>query len=67
MSESDTDPMTSATNPRIYPNRFIPPGRTEFQPNVSGLGFITESDRRLKPGRLISSLELLEFWKDLKE
>ena len=44
MSESDTDPMACATNPRIYPNRFIPPGRTESQPNVSVLGFITEGD-----------------------
>ena len=52
MSESDTDPMTSATNPRIYPNRFIPPGRTEFQPNVSGLCFITESDRRLQARKI---------------
>ena len=47
VSESDTDLMTSAANPRIYPNRVIPPGRTESQPNVSGLGFITENDRQL--------------------
>ena len=53
MSESDTDPMTSATNPQIYPNRFIPPGRTESLPDVSGVGFITESDRRL-PARKIN-------------
>ena len=41
VSESDTDLMKSATNPQIYPYRFIPPGRTESQPNVSGLGFNT--------------------------
>ena len=33
---------------KIYPNRFIPTGRTESQPNVSGLGFITEGDRQLQ-------------------
>ena len=47
VSESDTDPMASATNPGIYPNRFIPTGRTESQPHVSGLRFITEGDRQL--------------------
>ena len=41
VSESDTDLMNSTTNPWIYPNRFIPPGQAESQPNVSGLGFIT--------------------------
>ena len=41
VSESDTDPMNSTANPRSYP-----PGRTESQPNVSGLGFITEPERR---------------------
>ena len=46
--ESDTDQMASATNPRIYPNRFIPPGQIESQPNVSGSGFITEGDRQLQ-------------------
>ena len=55
MSENDTDPMTSAANPRIYPKRFIPLGRTESQPNVSGLGFITENDRQLQARK--SSLE----------
>ena len=48
MSESDTDPMASAANPRIYLNRFIPLGQTESQPNVSGMGFITEGYRQLQ-------------------
>ena len=51
---------------KIYPNRFIPMGRTESQPNVSGLGFITEGDRQLQAR--MSSLESrdLECWKDSK-
>ena len=48
MSDSDTDPMASATNPWIYPNIFIPTGGTESQPNVSGLGFTTKADRQLQ-------------------
>ena len=40
--ESYTDPKASATNPRIYPNRFIPTGQTESQPNIFGLGCITD-------------------------
>ena len=59
VSESDTDLMTCATNLRIYPNRFIPPGRTESQPNVSGLGFITESERRLQ-ARKIRAAEVIK-------
>ena len=50
VSESDTDPMASATNPRIYPTRFIPQSITGSHPNVSGAGLISESERRL-PGR----------------
>ena len=42
VSESDTDPTASATNPRIYRNKIIPVGRTESQPNVSGLGFMND-------------------------
>ena len=42
VSENDTDPMVSATNPRIYRNKIIPVGRTESQPNVSGLGFMND-------------------------
>ena len=38
--ESDNDQMKSTANPRIYPSRFIPPGRDESHPNVSGSGFI---------------------------
>ena len=45
-SVSDTDPMTSTNNPWIYLNRCIPPGQTESQPSVFGLGFITEGDRQ---------------------
>ena len=52
MSESDTDQMKRTANPRIYPNRFIPPGQTESQPIVSGLGFITETDRRLQARKI---------------
>ena len=55
VSESDTDSMASATNPRIYPNRFIPSGRTESQPNVSGLGSISKDNRQLQARK--SSLE----------
>ena len=40
MFESDNDQMKSTANPRIYPSRFIPPGRDESHPNVSGSGFI---------------------------
>ena len=35
--------MKSTANPRIYPSRCIPQGRTESHPNVSGSGFIDES------------------------
>ena len=52
VSESDTDPMTSDANPWIFPNRFIRPGQTQSQPNISGLGFITESDRRLQARKI---------------
>ena len=54
VSESDTDLMNSATNPQIYPNRFIPPGRTESQPNVSGLGFITGPEMRPQSKKIYS-------------
>ena len=61
-SESDTDLMTSASNPRIYPNRFIPPG--ELNPNPMFLKGVLLLNLRedFKPGRL----ELLKFLKDLK-
>ena len=44
--------MTSTANPRIYPNRFIPLGKTESQTNVSGLGFITETDKILQARKI---------------
>ena len=59
VSESETDPMVSATNPRIYLSRFIPQGRTESQPNVSGAGLTTESERRLQV-RKIRAAEVLK-------
>ena len=62
VSESDTDPMISATNPWIYPSRFIPQGRTESQPNVSGVGLITESEKRLQAMKI----RVLKFLKNLK-
>ena len=57
MSESDTDPMNSTAYPRIYPNQFIPPGRTESQPNVSGSGFIDEHTY-IGPGMRPQSLKM---------
>ena len=35
--------VNSTANPWIYPRQFIPPGRAESHPNVSGSGFIDES------------------------
>ena len=54
VSESDTDPMNSTANPRIYPNWFTPPGRAESQPNVSGLGFITGPEIRPQSKKIYS-------------
>ena len=65
MSESETDPMISATNPRIYLSRFIPQGRTESQPNVSGAGLTTESERRLQV-RKIRAAEVLKRFEGMK-
>ena len=51
VSESDTDPIAGATNAQIYPNRFIPTGQTESQPNISGLGCITNREKLMKTRR----------------
>ena len=51
VSENDTDPMVSATNPRIYLSKLIPTGRTESRPYVSRLGFVTERDKFIPTGR----------------
>ena len=42
VSKRDNDPMNCTANLRIYPNQFIPSGRAESHPNVSGSGFIDE-------------------------
>ena len=57
MSESDTDPMNSTANPRIYPNQFIPPGQTESQHNVSGSRFI-DGHTYIGPGMRPQSLKI---------
>ena len=51
VSESDTDSMITTT-PRNDPRRLIPMGRTESQPNVSGLSSFTGSKRQPKARRL---------------
>ena len=61
-SESDTDPMTSTNNPWIYLNRCIPPGQTESQPNVSGLGFVTETDRQLQARKINLESKAVGVW-----
>ena len=66
VSESDTDPMSSATNPPIYLSRFILQVKTESQPNVSGAGLITESERRLQ-GRKIRAAEVLKRFEGMKQ
>ena len=43
VSESNNVSMNSTANPRINPSQFIPLGRTESHPNVSGSGFKDES------------------------
>ena len=66
MSESDTDPMSSATNPPIYLSRFILQVKTESQPNVSGAGLITESERRLQ-ARKSRGAEVLKSFVGMKQ
>ena len=51
MPENYTDPMASATSSRIYPNKLIPTGQTESQPDVSGLGFVTDRDKQIRTRR----------------
>ena len=49
--------MNSTTNPRIYPNRFIPLGRTESQHNASGSRFI-DGHTYIGPGMRPQSLKM---------
>ena len=67
--ESYTDPKASATNPRIYPNRFIPTGQTESQPNISGLGCITNREKLMKTRRsslVTRAADVLRRFKGMK-
>ena len=67
VSESDTDPMNSTANPWIYPNRFIPPGQTESQPNFSGLGFITGPGMRPQSQKIYSESRITGIMERFEE
>ena len=55
VSESDTDPMASDTNPLFCLNKVIPVGQTVSQPNVFSLGFMNNEDNQMSAQR--SNLE----------
>ena len=68
VSESDMDP-TITTSLRNDPKRFIPTERTEFQPNIFGLGPCTVSSgqpqfRRLSLGS--SAADVLRRFEEMK-
>ena len=67
VSESDTDPMNSTANPWIYPNRFIPPGQTESQPNFSGFGFITGPGMRPQSQKIYSESRITGIMERFEE